>query len=67
MGNLKEIAKLFLKVGIIGFGGSAVHIALMQEEVVKKRAWIIHFEGRLAFNVKNWATPKGFFRHIPNE
>jgi chromate transporter len=37
---LSEIAKLFLKLGIIGFGGPAVHIAMMQEEVVKKRRWI---------------------------
>ncbi len=38
--NLKELAQIFLKLGIIGFGGPAVHIALMEEEVVKKRAWI---------------------------
>ncbi|TKK66184.1 chromate efflux transporter [Ilyomonas limi] len=38
--SLSEIAKLFLKLGIIGFGGPAVHIALMQEEVVRKRAWM---------------------------
>jgi len=38
--SLSTIAKLFLKLGIIGFGGPAVHIALMQEEVVKKRGWM---------------------------
>lgn len=38
--NLKEIAKLFLKLGVIGFGGPAVHIAMMEEEVVRKKAWI---------------------------
>jgi chromate transporter len=38
--SLKEIAKVFLKLGTIGFGGPAVHIALMEEEVVKKRKWI---------------------------
>ena len=38
--RLTELAKLFLKLGTIGFGGPAVHIALMQEEVVKKRSWM---------------------------
>lgn len=38
--NLKEIAKLFLKLGIIGFGGPAAHIAMMQKEVVVKRKWL---------------------------
>lgn len=34
---LKDIAKLFLKLGIIGFGGPAAHIAMMQNEVVVKK------------------------------
>ena len=38
--SLTEIAKLFLKLGIIGFGGPAAHIALMQQEVVTKRQWM---------------------------
>jgi chromate transporter len=38
--DLKDIAKLFLKLGIIGFGGPAAHIAMMQEEVVAKRKWL---------------------------
>lgn len=37
---LKDIAKLFLKLGIIGFGGPAAHIAMMQNEVVVKRKWL---------------------------
>lgn len=40
--KLTEVAKLFLKLGIIGFGGPAVHIALMEEEVVRKRGWMSH-------------------------
>lgn len=38
--QLSELAKLFLKLGVIGFGGPAVHIAMMQDEVVKKKAWM---------------------------
>lgn len=38
--ELKELAKLFLKLGTIGFGGPAVHIAMMEEEVVRKRKWM---------------------------
>jgi chromate transporter len=37
--NIKEVAWLFLKLGLIGFGGPAVHIAMMEEEVVRKRNW----------------------------
>jgi chromate transporter, chromate ion transporter (CHR) family len=39
-GSLSEIAKVFFKLGCIGFGGPAVHIAMMEEEVVRKRKWI---------------------------
>ncbi len=38
--NLKEVAKLFLKLGTIGFGGPAAHIAMMQDEVVVKKKWM---------------------------
>jgi chromate transporter len=38
--ELKDIAKLFLKIGFIGFGGPAAHIAMMQEEVVSKKKWL---------------------------
>ena len=40
MSPLKEVAKVFLKLGLIGFGGPAVHIAMMQKEVVEKRKWM---------------------------
>ena len=38
--ELKEIAKLFFKLGSIAFGGPAAHIAMMEDEVVKKRQWM---------------------------
>ncbi len=37
---LKEIAKLFLKLGFTAFGGPAAHTAMMREEIVVKRNWL---------------------------
>jgi len=39
-GALGEVIALFTKLGTIGFGGPAAHIALMREEVVRRRRWI---------------------------
>ncbi|WP_113662392.1 chromate efflux transporter [Pedobacter nanyangensis] len=38
--SIKEIIRLFIKLGFIGFGGPAAHIAMMQREVVVKRKWM---------------------------
>ena len=37
---LKEIAVLFLRLGSTAFGGPAAHIAMMEDEIVKRRQWI---------------------------
>jgi chromate transporter len=37
---LFEVAGLFLTLGVIGFGGPAAHIALMREEIVRRRKWV---------------------------
>jgi chromate transporter len=41
-GKLKEVAKLFLKLGSIAFGGPAAHIGFLENEVVQKRKWMTH-------------------------
>ncbi len=38
--SLAEIAGLFLKLGTVAFGGPAAHIAMMEDEVVRRRGWL---------------------------
>lgn len=38
--KLKTLAKLFLKLGFVAFGGPAAHIAMLEDEVVEKRKWM---------------------------
>ncbi|MFQ3535182.1 MAG: chromate efflux transporter [Aggregatilineales bacterium] len=47
---LAEIFRTFLLFGVIGFGGPAAHIALMERELVARRAWLSreHFLSLLA-------------------
>jgi chromate transporter len=42
--SLVELALLFLRLGATAFGGPAAHIALMQEEVVRRRGWLSNQE-----------------------
>ncbi|HKH91177.1 MAG TPA: chromate efflux transporter [Gemmatimonadaceae bacterium] len=42
--SLGEIARLFLRLGAVSFGGPAAHIALMEEEIVRRRRWLTHDE-----------------------
>jgi chromate transporter len=38
--RLKELAGIFLKLGLISFGGQVAHNAMMEEEIVHRRNWI---------------------------
>ncbi|NOK01464.1 MULTISPECIES: chromate efflux transporter [Myxococcus] len=37
---LRELAGLFLRLGTFAFGGPAAHIAMMEDEVVRRRGWL---------------------------
>jgi chromate transporter len=39
-GNLREVAAYFVRLGFTAFGGPAAHIALMRDELVKRRGWL---------------------------
>ena len=39
-GTLSEIAKEFLRLGFVAYGGPAAHIAMMEERFVRRLAWI---------------------------
>ena len=38
--SLVELAALFARLGATAFGGPAAHIAMMQDEVVRRRKWL---------------------------
>ena len=39
-GSLGELAVFFLRLGATAFGGPAAHIAIMEDELVRRRAWL---------------------------
>ena len=42
--TLREIAVSFLRLGTTAFGGPAAHIAMMEQEFVRRRGWLSHEE-----------------------
>ena len=40
--TLRELAWLFGKLGFTAFGGPAAHVAMMEDEVVRRRRWVSH-------------------------
>jgi chromate transporter len=37
---LSDVAWVFLRLGLVSFGGPAAHVALMEEEIVRRRRWL---------------------------
>ena len=40
--RLRELAGVFLKLGLICFGGPAAHVGLMEQEFVRRKKWLTH-------------------------
>lgn len=40
--RLRELFVLFVRMGFTAFGGPAAHIAIFEDEVVRRRRWITH-------------------------
>jgi chromate transporter len=38
--STSEVAKLFLKLGTVAFGGPAAHVAMMHDEISRRRRWV---------------------------
>lgn len=38
--RLSELTRIFLRLGMIAYGGPAAHIAMMEEEFVRRRGWL---------------------------
>jgi chromate transporter len=38
--SLSDLAKFFLRLGTTAFGGPAAHIAIMEDELVRRRNWV---------------------------
>jgi chromate transporter len=39
-GRLREVAGVFLRLGVTAFGGPAAHVAMMEDQAVTRRRWL---------------------------
>lgn len=38
--SLLDLVRVFLKLGLLGFGGPAVHVGMLEEDIVVRRKWL---------------------------
>ena len=41
---VRDVVLFFLRLGLTAFGGPAAHIAMMEQEVFRRRAWLTREE-----------------------
>jgi chromate transporter len=52
-GTLQEVAAVFLKLGLLAFGGAAGQIAMMRRELVERRHWLSEQDFLDLFGIMN--------------
>ncbi|MDD3799254.1 MAG: chromate efflux transporter [Novosphingobium sp.] len=52
--SLRDVVRVFLRIGLLSFGGPAGQIALMHREVVEQRAWVSEEDYLHALNFCNF-------------
>jgi len=52
-GTLREVAAVFLKLGLLAFGGAAGQIAMMRRELVERRRWLSEQDFLDLFGIMN--------------
>jgi len=53
---LRDVVLFFLRLGFTAFGGPAAHIAMMEEEVVRRRGWLGREQFLDLLGATNWTV-----------
>ena len=52
-GSVREVASVFVRLGLLAFGGAAGQIAMMRRELVERRSWLTEQEFLDLFGIMN--------------